>query len=60
MERAIETFVRGYCFTRSFTHPYVAGKAGPLWVLRDGPRIWGKTHPSDPTSHSMVNCRWAG
>jgi GNAT superfamily N-acetyltransferase len=41
VERAIETFVRGYCFTRSFTHPYVAERAGPLWVLRDGPRKSG-------------------
>ena len=42
MERAIETFVQGYCFTRSFTHPYVAGRAGPLWVMRDGPRSGAK------------------
>jgi GNAT superfamily N-acetyltransferase len=35
---AIETFARGYAFTRSFTHPYLAEHVGPLWVLRDAPR----------------------
>ena len=38
IDRAIEAFVGGYCFTRSFTHPYVAGRVGPVWVLRDAPR----------------------
>ena len=35
---AIETFVRGFCFTRSFTHPYLAKRVGRLWLMRDGPR----------------------
>lgn len=35
---AIETFVRGFSVTRSFTHPYVAARVGPVWVVRDGPR----------------------
>src|SRR5581483_5189515 len=34
----IEAFVRGFTFTRSFTHPYVGERVGPLWRLRDGPR----------------------
>jgi GNAT superfamily N-acetyltransferase len=38
LRRAIEIFVRGFAFTRSFTHPYVAERVGPLWVVRDGPR----------------------
>lgn len=38
---AIETFVRGVAFTRSFTHPYLAERVGPLWVMRDGPRRRG-------------------
>lgn len=38
IERAIEVFVRGFAFTRSFTHPYVAESVGPLWVTRDAPR----------------------
>ena len=35
---AIEVFVRGFAFTRSFSHPYVAERVGPVWVVRDGPR----------------------
>jgi GNAT superfamily N-acetyltransferase len=38
IERALEIFARGFCFTRSFTHPYLAERVGPLWVMRDGPR----------------------
>jgi GNAT superfamily N-acetyltransferase len=35
---AVEVFVRGFGFTRSFTHPYLGERIGPLWVLRDAPR----------------------
>jgi hypothetical protein len=38
IERAIEVFCRGFSFTRSFTHPYIPERVGPLWVVRDGPR----------------------
>ena len=38
IDRAIEVFVRGFSFTRSFTHPYAPERIGPLWVVRDGPR----------------------
>ena len=38
IDRAIEVFAGGHCFTRSFTHPYVASRVGPVWVLRDAPR----------------------
>ncbi|MEZ4664113.1 MAG: GNAT family N-acetyltransferase [Caldilineaceae bacterium] len=41
LRTAIETFVRGVAFTRSFTHPYLAEQVGPLWVMRDGPRRRG-------------------
>ena len=34
----MEVFARGFCFTRSFTHPYVADRVGSLWVMRDTPR----------------------
>ena len=40
--RAIVAFVRGFTFTRSFTHPYVGEQVGPVWVMRDAPRK-GKT-----------------
>jgi GNAT superfamily N-acetyltransferase len=36
--RAIEVFARGFACTRSFTHPYLAERVGPVWVMRDGPR----------------------
>jgi GNAT superfamily N-acetyltransferase len=35
---AVEVFARGFCFTRSFTHPYLAERVGPFWVMRDAPR----------------------
>jgi GNAT superfamily N-acetyltransferase len=41
LERAIEGFARGYAYTRSFTHPYLAERVGPVWVTRDGPRTRG-------------------
>jgi GNAT superfamily N-acetyltransferase len=41
--RAIEAFVRGFAFTRSFTHPFAAERIGPVWVMRDAPR----KRPSD-------------
>ncbi len=38
MKHAIEIFVRGFCFTRSFTHPANADRVEGIWVVRDGPR----------------------
>ncbi len=38
---AIETFARGFAFTRSFTHECRAERVGPLWVVRDAPRKQG-------------------
>ena len=35
IDRAIEVFVRGFSFTRSFTYPYVPERVGPVWVVRD-------------------------
>ena len=41
MYRAIEVFTRGFCFTRSFTHPYLAEHIDGIWMMRDGPRKRG-------------------
>ena len=41
INEAVEVFARGFAFTRSFTHPYLAERAGPLWVVRDAPRKRG-------------------
>jgi GNAT superfamily N-acetyltransferase len=38
---ALEVFVGGFCFVRSFTRPYVAERLGGLWVLRDAPAPGG-------------------
>lgn len=38
LQHAIEVFVRGFCFTRSFTHPYLSERIGKVWVVRDAPR----------------------
>lgn len=44
---AIEVFVQGFGFTRSFTHPYLGEKIGPLWVLRDATRKLAKDYRSE-------------
>ena len=41
IRRAIHTFVHGYCYLRSFSHPYLPERAGELWVMRDAPRRSG-------------------
>lgn len=41
IEEAIETFVRGFTFTRSYTHPYVGEKVDGVWVMRDAERKRG-------------------
>jgi hypothetical protein len=41
MDQALEVFAQGVCFTRSFTHAYLADRIGKLWVLRDAPRKTG-------------------
>ena len=39
IDAAIETFAGGWCYTRSFTHPYVATRLTPqVLQLHDGPR----------------------
>lgn len=35
LDEAIEVFVGGFCFTRSYTYPYVAEKIGTVWVMHD-------------------------
>jgi len=39
IDAAIETFAGGWCYTRSFTHPYVATRLTPqILQMHDGPR----------------------
>ena len=42
LHHAIEVFTGGFCFTRSFTHPYLAERVGEIWVVRDAPRKRGE------------------
>ena len=42
LQHAIEVFARGFCFTRSLTHPYLAERVGQIWVVRDAPRKRGE------------------
>lgn len=35
---AIDIFAGGFCFTRSWTHPYETARIDGLWVMRDGAR----------------------
>ena len=53
MSRAIEVFVHGLTFTRSFTHPYLAEQVGPLCVMRDGPRRRGTYRTEEWVAHGV-------
>jgi GNAT superfamily N-acetyltransferase len=38
LQFAIDTFVRGFCATKSRTHPYDWSQIDGIWVMRDAPR----------------------
>jgi hypothetical protein len=38
MQTAIEVFLGGVAFARSYRHPYEVHRLGQLWVMRDAPR----------------------
>jgi GNAT superfamily N-acetyltransferase len=46
---AVEVFVRGFSFTRSFTYPYEAVRVHGLWAMRDAPLRKG-----DPRMQEIV------
>jgi len=52
LPRAIETFVRAFAYTRSFTHPCHVHRVGRLWVMRDAPR----KRPADCRREEWVAC----
>ena len=54
LERVIEVFARGFCFTRSFTHPYLAERIGKIWVVRDAPRKNGKYRGEEWIAHGVA------
>ncbi len=54
MGHAIEVFARGFCYTRSFTHPYLAERVGQLWVVRDAPRKRGEYRREEWIGHGVT------
>lgn len=42
-----DCFCHGFCYTRSFTHPYEFVRVGPLRVMRDRPRTTGDDRNSE-------------
>jgi GNAT superfamily N-acetyltransferase len=54
IEEAIEVFVRGFSFTRSFTFPCLAEPlAGGVWVVRDAPRTRGDYRTEEYVGHGV-------
>lgn len=53
IDRAVEVFVHGFAYTRSFTHPYLAERVGPVWVLRDAPRKRGDYRGEEWVAHNV-------
>ena len=53
LQYAIEVFARGFCFTRSFTHPYLAERIGEIWVVRDAPRTRGDYRREEWIAHGV-------
>jgi GNAT superfamily N-acetyltransferase len=54
IDEALEGFARGFCFTRSFTHPYVPEKIGRVWVVRDAPRQSGDYRGEEYILHGLT------
>ena len=54
LHHAIEVFARGFCFTRSFTHPYLAERVGEIWVVRDAPRKRGDYRREEWIAHGVA------
>lgn len=53
LERAVEVFVRGFAFTRSFTYPYEAVKVHGLWAMRDAPLRKGDPRMQEVVAHGL-------
>lgn len=54
IDQAIETFVRGFSFTRSYTHPYVAEQIAGIWVMRDAERKRGDYRNEEYVAHGVA------
>lgn len=49
---AIDAFLRGYCSSRSRTHPYERAQIDSVWVMRDAPR----RNPRDYRKEEWIAC----
>ena len=54
MAQAIEVFVRGYCFVRSFTHPCIPHRIDNQWVTRDAERTGGNSRREEWSIHGIT------
>ncbi len=54
LQQAMEVFARGFCFTRSFTHPYLAERVGKIWVVGDAPRKRGNYRREQFLAHGVA------
>ena len=53
LTRATEVFARGFCFTHSLTHPYLAERIGSVWAVRDAPRTRGTYRREEYIAHAI-------
>jgi GNAT superfamily N-acetyltransferase len=52
--QAVEVFARGFAFTRSFTHPYIAEQVVEgVWALRDAERKRGNYRSEEYAAHGI-------
>ena len=59
-ERAVEVFVRGFCFTRSYTSPYRAERVDGAWVMRDAPEKKRDRRVEEFVGYGLSPIEWAG
>jgi GNAT superfamily N-acetyltransferase len=52
--QAIDTFVLGFTFTRSYTHPYLAEQIEGIWVMRDAERRSGDYRNEEWVAHGIA------
>ena len=58
-ERAVEVFVRGFCFTRSLTSPYLPEQIDGVWVMRDHPDKKRYRRVEEFVGHGVTAHQWA-
>lgn len=54
IEQAIEAFMRGFAFCKSYAHPYVVERVGDLRVMRDGPGKRPYTRLTEIVAHGIA------